>query len=162
LVAAGFLAAGFFAAVLAAAGFAVVAGLASAFAAAGLAAAFFVVASLTPASLAIFESCALRREAVFFSRTFFLTAVSRALCAADRVAALGAALNALIASRKSRFVTMLRSRRLIVCFARLIADLIIGMNFFLLLLYSLTKWYVYSRGDYRVKPTKSKGYGYFC
>src|SRR5690606_31140964 len=63
---------------------------------------------------------------VFLLRTFFFTAVSIALCAAERVAAVGFALKALTASFKARFVATLRSRRTTVCFARLIADLIIG------------------------------------
>lgn len=129
-----FLAAGL-AAVFAGAFFA--AGFAAAFAA-GLAAAlagatFLVAVSLMPASLATFEREAFRLAAVFLLRTFFFTAVSTALCAAERLSAVGFARKLLVASFRLRFVAMFRSRRWMVCFARLIADLMIGMKFLYLL-----------------------------
>lgn len=69
---AAFLTAGF----LAGAAFLAVAGF---LAAAGLLAVFFLVSSLTPAALAIFDKLLLRLAAVPLLRTFFLTATSTAL-----------------------------------------------------------------------------------
>ena len=82
---------------------------------------------------------------MFLFRTFFLTAVSTALCTAERVVADGVAVKAFTAYLSARFVATLRSLRTIVCLARLIADLIIGMNFLCLELLHQ------SRGDYSGK-----------
>jgi hypothetical protein len=130
-LATGFLATGFLATTaFLAAGFAAVlaAGLATVFAA-GLTAVFLAapVASLTPALLAILERLALRRATVFFFSKPFLTAVSSSDCAALNVAAVGFAMKALVAALMSFLIPTFRSRRLIVCFARLMADLMIGM-----------------------------------
>lgn len=119
-----FLAAGFLADAFAAAGF-----LAGALAAAGFAVVFFAVVAviLTPASLAILCRPLLRRAAVFFLIKPFLTAVSSSRCAAAKVSAVGLTINALVADLISFLIPMFRSRRLMVCFARLMADLMIGM-----------------------------------
>jgi hypothetical protein len=109
------LATGFFAA-----GFAVVF-------AAVFGAAFLVILSLTPADFATFDRLALRRAAVFFLIRPFLTAVSSSLTAADRVVAVGFAMNAFVADLISFLIPTFLARRLIVCFARLIADLMIGI-----------------------------------
>lgn len=121
-LAAGFFAAGFLVAVDLVVVFAVV------FAGA-LAAGFLVASSLTPAFFAIAERALLRRAAVFFFSRFFLTAVSSSLWAAASVAALGSAMKALTADLMSRLIPILRSRRFKVCFARLMADLMIGIDF---------------------------------
>jgi hypothetical protein len=132
-----FLVAGFFAGAFFAAGTAFAAGFlaATGFAAGALVAtlgaafagvAFLVVLIFTPAALAALDRLALRRDAVFLLRRCFFTAVSISLCAFERVTALGFAVKALKASLISRLIPTLRSLRLIVCFARLIADLIIG------------------------------------
>src|SRR5690606_24984912 len=89
--------------------------------AAGLAAVFVAAflavpsASLTPASFATLARLALRRAAVFFEMSFFLTAVSISLWAAERPVALGFSRNDLTASLTSRLVATLRLRRLAVC-----------------------------------------------
>lgn len=84
-----FLAAGFFAGAFLAAGFAATSFFAAGFLAAGVAlvagftavicAAFLVASILTPAFLAVADSCDLRRAAVFFLIRPFLTAVSISL-----------------------------------------------------------------------------------
>lgn len=118
--------------------------------AAGLVAVFFVVDGCTPAALAVLARFALRRAAVFFLIRPFLTALSSSLCVFDRVAALGFAANALVADLISFLIPTLRSRRAIVCFIRLIADLMIGTKFtsFTLL--------VQSKGDYSGKTEVCK------
>lgn len=107
------------------------AGFAAVFLAGAFAAGFLVTAAgLTPASLATLDSCALRRAAVFFGRTFFLTAVSSSDWAALRPAAVGLAKKALTALFRLRFVVTLRARRFAVWRIRLMADLMIGMECF--------------------------------
>lgn len=120
-----FVAAGFLAVVVFAAGFSAVFG--AGLVAAAFAGAFLAVSSLTPASLAIRLSWLLRRAAVFFSRMFFLTAVSISLCAAASVLADGLAWKALVADLTSFLVATFRSRRTTACLARLMADLMIGI-----------------------------------
>lgn len=119
-----FLAAGFFVAVVF---------LAAGFLVAGLAAAVLVVVFLVPAvslTLAFFAitcSLDLRLAAVFFLIKPFLTAVSISLCAALSVLADGLLMKALNAVFTSCLVETFRRRRLVVCFARLMADLMIGI-----------------------------------
>lgn len=113
LVTAGFLVAGFLAVVALAVGFAAVA---------------FFAAGLTPAFLATLTSADLRREAVAFLISFFLTAVSISLCAALRLSLVGLAMNDFMALLMSRLMPTLRSRRTCVCFIRLMADLMIGIG----------------------------------
>lgn len=124
------------------------------FATAGfLAVAFLAPASsLTPAFLAIFAKLALRRAAVFFLIKPFLTAVSSSLWAALRPFADGLARKVLVASLISRLMPTLRSRRLMVCFARLIADLMIGINDSL----SSDSLCIQSRCNYRVNVSCCK------
>lgn len=124
---AGFAAAGFFAgAAFAATGFLV---------AAGFAVVFVAVAGFTPAALAAFASPDLRRAAVFFLIRPFLTALSISLCAFDNVSAAGVATKAFVAVLMSFLIPTLRALRLIVCFIRLMADLIIGIVFLYLISY---------------------------
>ena len=120
LLAGAFLVAGFLAA-----GFFVTAFLGAVFVAAG----FFLAAavSFTPADLAVADSLALRRDAVFILSTFFLTALSSMLWALLRLCEVGLALKALAVSFSSRFKAALRARRTPVWRMRLIEDLIMGI-----------------------------------
>lgn len=132
---AGFLAGAFLATVFLAAGLVALlaAGFVAGLVATVLVAVFLVDTSLTPASLAIFDRFDLRLAAVFLLIRFFFTAISISPCAFDRAAALGFAINALTALLISRLIPTFFSRRFVACFARFIADLIIGMSFLYLL-----------------------------
>lgn len=152
-LAAGFLAAGF----LVATGFFVATFLAGAVAfGASLGAALFgtlaFLAIFTPAALAAAASWAFLRAAVFFSRIFFLTALSISDWALLRFSPVILAVKALTAAFKLRLVCWLRALRVAACFMRLIADAIIGIGILV---------YIYNnfRGHYTVDLVKSKGVG---
>ena len=87
----------------------------------------FLDSSLTPACLAILDNEALRRAAVFFFSRFFLTALSSSLCAFDRFLEFGSARKLFVADLISFLIEILRSRRLLACLTRFIADFMIGM-----------------------------------
>lgn len=89
---------------------------------------------------------------MFLTSKFFLTAVSISLWAFASVSAVGFAIKAFTASLISRLIPTFRVRRLIVCFARLIADLMIGT----ITSFSLSL-FIQSKGDYRGKLAKCKG-----
>ena len=86
-------------------------------------------ASLTPAALAMACNLALRREAVFFLRRFFLTALSYSDWALLRVSGVGLDLKVLKATLMSFLIPLLCSVCLTACRAAFLADLIIGILF---------------------------------
>ena len=94
-----------------------------------LEAGFLMVSSFTPAAEAIAWSLALRREAVFFLRRCFLTALSYSDWAFARVSTVGLDLKALRAALMSFLIPLLCSVRLTACRAAFLADLIIGILF---------------------------------
>lgn len=131
--AAGFFAAGFLVVVAFLAGvFAVDVFAAGAFAAGALAVVVFGAAPiLTPEALASLATAALRREAVFFLRRPFLTALSYSDWTAAAPAAVGAFLKSLRAVLMDFLISTLIAVRLTAWRAAFFADLIIGIEFFL-------------------------------
>lgn len=77
-----------------------------------LGAVFLAASSLTPAALAMAWSLALRREAVFFFKRSFLTALSYSDWILDKVSEEGLVLKALRAALMSFLIPLLCSVRL--------------------------------------------------